>query len=36
MAASARFWLSTAQASWSARLMPKLVATFSAVWPMAM
>ena len=34
MALAARLWLSTANASWSAREMPHLVATFSAVMPM--
>ena len=33
-AASALFWLATAKASWSARLMWKASAMFSAVWPM--
>ena len=33
---SARFWLSTANSSWSARLTFSAWATFSAVWPMAM
>src|SRR5437764_1479117 len=34
MALAARLWLSTANASWSARVMPHLFATFSAVTPM--
>ena len=34
MAAAARLWLSTANASWSARVSPHLAATFSAVTPM--
>jgi hypothetical protein len=36
MAFSARFWLSTAHWSCSSRLTPRSVATFSAVWPIAM
>ena len=32
---SARFWLRTANSSWSARLTSMICATFSAVWPMA-
>ncbi len=34
MAAAARLWLSTAKASWSARVSPHWLATFSAVTPM--
>ncbi len=34
MALAARWWLSTASASWSSREMPHLPATFSAVTPM--
>ncbi|CNH79200.1 Uncharacterised protein [Mycobacterium tuberculosis] len=36
IASSARFWLRTPQWSWSSRLMPVMMATFSAVWPIAM
>ena len=33
---SARFWDLTAYSSWACREMPRICATFSAVWPMAM
>ena len=36
MACSARFWERTPKASWSARGIPRRVATFSAVWPIEM
>ena len=36
MAFSARFWLVTPHSSWRSRVIPSDVATFSAVWPMAM
>ena len=36
LALAARRWLSTARPSWSARVMPHLVAMFSAVTPMWM
>ncbi|CKO64801.1 Uncharacterised protein [Mycobacterium tuberculosis] len=35
IASSARFWLRTPQRSCSSRLMPVMMATFSAVWPIA-
>ncbi|SLI86590.1 Uncharacterised protein [Mycobacteroides abscessus subsp. abscessus] len=36
MASSARFCERTPQRSWSSRVMPVKLATFSAVWPIAM
>ncbi len=36
IAATARWWLASASASWAARSMPNFAATFSAVTPMWM